>query len=256
MKKIQNTIFSRAPAIILVRPQLAENIGMVARAMMNCCLNELRIVSPRDNPLSDKAISAASGAQSILEEAYIFDSLEDAVKDKHFILATTARKRDMVKPVFKPENAVKMLFDKINQNQKTAILFGAERTGLQNDELIFANGIIEIPLNPLHCSLNLSQAVLIVGYEYFKANHFKNALNSKTPASSKSADKSEIATFLMHLETELDKRGYFRFPDKKERMSHNLRNIFTRNNLTSSEVKTLHGVIADLIRPITKKTTE
>lgn len=253
MKKIPNTISSPGPAIILVRPQLAENMGMVARAMMNCCLNELRIVSPRDNPLSDKAISAASGAQSVLEEASIYSSLEDAVKDKHFILATTARKRDMVKPIFEPESAIKIILEKLNQHQKTAILFGAERTGLQNDELIFANGIIEIPLNPSHSSLNLSQAVLIIGYEYFKATKIQNNLNPKNPYS-QVADKNEVASFLKHLETELDKHGYFRFLEKKERMSHNLRNIFTRNNLTSSEIKTLHGVITDLIRPTTKNT--
>lgn len=251
MKKIENIPFAPSPAIILVRPQLAENMGMVARAMMNCCLSELRIVAPRDNPLSEKAISASSGAQSILEEAYIYDSLEEAVKDQHFILATTARKRDMTKPIFAPEKAIQLLFENIAHSQKTGILFGAERTGLENDELIFANGIIEIPLNPLHCSLNLSQAVLLIGYEWFKAIHFKENTRFET-GTSPLADKSEIASFLTHLETELDKRGYFRFTEKKERMSHNLRNIFTRNNLTHSEIKTLHGIVTDLIRPITK----
>ncbi len=247
MKKIDNRQWGNAPAIILVRPQLAENIGMVARAMMNCALHELRIVLPRDNPLDEKAIAASSGAQRILEEARIFNSLEEAVADIQVIMATTARPRDMVKPIYSPQNAIDILHEQTCQNIKTAILFGAERTGLENSELICANGIIEIPLNPYHCSLNLSQAVLLIGYEWFKKAHFTDNSQYKT-GDSTLASKQETNAFLTHLETELDKRGYFRFTEKKERMSHNLRNIFTRIPLSSSEIKTLHGVITDLIR--------
>ncbi len=247
MKKINNQQWGNTPTVILVRPQLAENMGMVARAMMNCALSELRIVAPRDNPLDEKAIAAASGAQSILEEAHIFDSLDEAVADTHIVMATTARPRDMTKPIYNPQHAIEILYQQTTNDIKTAILFGAERTGLENNELICANGIIEIPLNPNHCSLNLSQAVLLVGYEWFKKAHYLDNSRYKTGDSSL-ATKQETDAFLSHLETELDKRGYFRFTEKKERMRHNLRNIFTRSPLSSSEVKTLHGVISDLIR--------
>ncbi len=247
MKKINNRHQDNTPIIILVRPQLAENMGMVARAMMNCALSELRIVAPRDNPLDEKAIAAASGAQSILEEAVIYETLNDAIADTQLVLATTARRRDMVKPIYSPQNAIDMLYHQSHESVKTAILFGAERTGLENSELTHANGIIEIPLNPDHCSLNLSQAVLLIGYEWFKKAHFSDNTLYKTGDSS-IATKRETDAFLTHLEAELDKRGYFRFTDKKERMSHNLRNIFTRIPLSSSEIKTLHGVITDLIR--------
>lgn len=247
MKKIETPSLSpKMPVIILVRPQMAENVGMVARAMMNCGLYELRIVSPRENHLSDKAISASSGAGEILEKATVFNSLDEAVADLNFILATTARERGMNKPVHTPEPAVKFVQDKIATGQKCGILFGAERTGLENHELVMADGIIEIPLNPLHCSLNLSQAVLLIGYEWFKGSGCKDSTthtNTNVPAT-----KAELDFFLKHLETELEKRGYFRFFDKKERMQRNLRNIFTRNNLTTSEIRTLHSVVNDLIR--------
>ncbi len=247
MKKINNRHWENTPVVILVRPQLAENMGMVARAMMNCALSELRIISPRDNPLDDKAIASSSGAQSILEDATIYTSLDEAIADIHTIYATTARQRDMVKPIYAPHKAIETIHRQTQEGLKTAILFGAERTGLENSELICANGIIEIPLNPDHCSLNLSQAVLLVGYEWFKKAHATENSQYKT-GDSGIATKQEINAFLTHLETELERRGYFRFTDKKERMSHNLRNIFTRLPLSSSEIKTLHGVVTDLIR--------
>lgn len=253
MKKIQNPYnTTNTPIIILVRPQLDENMGMVARAMMNCALYELRLVSPRDNHLSEKAVSASSGAQIILENARVFDTLEEAVADCHFVYATTARPRDMVKPVYAPQDAMLFVNQAIATHQKVAFLFGAERTGLENSELICANGIIEIPLNPLHSSLNLSQAVLLVGYEWYKSACSIHNTRYET-GDSEIADKQEIDAFLKRLETELSLRGYFRFPDKVERMQHNLRNIFTRMPLGHSEVKTLHGVLNDLIRPLINK---
>lgn len=236
-----------APVVVLVRPQMAENIGMVARAMMNCCLSELRLVHPRESHLCAKAVSASSGAQEILEHATVYDTLDEALADTEFVLATTARPRDMTKPVFHPEKAIELCSQKIGNNEKVAILFGAERTGLENSEVIMADGIIEIPLNPKHSSLNLSQAVLLVGYTWFRMNgdHDNSHLGT---GGSKPATKVELNAFLKHLETELERRGYFRLPDKRERMSRNLRNIFTRTGLTTAEIKTLHGVIDDLMR--------
>lgn len=253
MKKVQNLHnITNTPIVILVRPQLAENMGMVARAMMNCALYELRLVSPRDCPLSEKAISASSGAQIILENAKIYNSVDEAVADCHFVYATTARSRDMTKPVYAPQDIMPIVHNAVQINQKVAFLFGAERTGLENGELICANGIIEIPLNPLHSSLNLSQAVLLIGYEWYKSIYsFQNTRYEM--GDSELAEKCEVDTFLKRLETELSLRGYFRFPDKVERMRHNLRNIFTRMPLGHSEVKTLHGVLNDLIRPLTNK---
>ena len=248
MKTVKN-IPQTAPIVILVRPQLDENMGMVARAMMNCGLSELRLVNPRDNHLSAKAISAASGAHQILETAQCFDSLESALEDIHFILATSARKRDMTKEIYSPEDGVKIIKKRILNGEKIAFLFGAERTGLENKEIVYANGIIEIPLNPLHSSLNLSQAVLLLGYEWYKQTLSKTNTHLET-GSSLPATNAELSAFFTHIESELEKRGYFRFLDKKERMSHNLRNIFSRGNLTSSEIKTLHKIVSDLTRKI------
>lgn len=255
MKKIDLPADDNAPVIVLVRPQLAENMGMVARAMMNCNLARLRLVRPRDDHLSKEAVSAASGAQKVLEEALVFDSVEEALADCHLVFATTARRRDMTKPVYAPQKAIDALYTAARAQQKTAVLFGAERTGLENGEVIAANGIIEIPLNPAHCSLNLSQAVLLIGYEWFQRAHFKENTHFETGGSAL-ATKGETDAFLSHLEAELRLRGYFRFADKEERMRHNLRNIFTRLPLTHSEIKTLHGVVTDLIRIPDKKESE
>ncbi len=247
MKKIQNTTSNFAPIIILARPQLAENMGMVARAMMNCTLSELRLINPRDNHLSEKAISASSGAQIILEQAKTFETLEDAIADIHYVLATSARKRDMTKEIFSPEDGIKMINTIASQKKKIAFLFGAERTGLLNTEIVLANGIVEIPLNPLHASLNLSQAVLLLGYEWYKSQ-LKNSNSRLEMGTAKLATQEEYLALFSHLETALEKRGYFRFKDKKERMKHNLRNIFLRNHLTSPEIKTLHKIFTDLTR--------
>lgn len=247
MKKIKNIHSQNSPIIILARPQLDENMGMVARAMMNCTLSELRLVNPRDNHLSEKAISASSGAHSILEEAQVFESLDEALADIHYVLATSARKRDMTKEIFSPEDGIQKINSIRAQNKKTAFLFGAERTGLLNTEIVSANAIIEIPLNPLHASLNLSQAVLLLGYEWFKTQ-LKTSNSRLETGSAKLASQAELSALFSHLESELEKRGYFRFEDKKERMQHNLRNIFLRNNLTSPEIKTLHKIFTDLTR--------
>lgn len=244
MKHLTNEQNDCAPIIVLVRPQLAENMGMVARAMMNCALTQLRIVRPRESHLSEKAIAAASGAGSILEQAALFDSLPDALADTHFVLATTARTREMVKPVLTPDFAQKELFQKIQASQKCAVLFGPERTGLENDDLVMADGLINIPLNPKHTSLNLSQAVLLIGYEWYKGQ--TQQFHRLETNASLIADKGELERFLQHLEQDLTTHGYFRFPDKEERMKRNLRDIFTRTPLTKSELKTLYGVLEHL----------
>ncbi len=239
-----------APVFILVRPQMAENMGMAARAMMNCGLYQMRIVSPKENPTCEKALRASSGADEILLQAQIFDSLNEAMADLTYVLATTARGRDMVKPIFTAQTAVSQLAGHMESNGRTGILFGPERTGLENDEVAAANGIIEIPLNPQHTSLNLSQAVLLVGYECFKGL-FQHKLTTTSEADVL-ATKSELDAFLSHLETVLEERDYFRLADKKPRMLRNLNNIFTRTDLTAQEIRTLHGVLNALTRPVKK----
>ncbi|MDD3668925.1 MAG: RNA methyltransferase [Alphaproteobacteria bacterium] len=245
MKKVPLLAADWAPIVVLVRPQLAENIGMAARAMMNCGLTELRLVGPREPHLSDKAVAASSGAQAVLENARVFDSLPQALADVRLVLATTARRRDMTKPVHTPSKAVKLLRAAADRHQKAAVLFGAERTGLENDEIVSANGIIEIPLNPKHRSLNLSQAVLIVGYEWFKSRRTADASHLETGGSPPAAH-AETEAFLGCLEEALAARGYFRWPDKEARMKRNLRNIFMRPALTSAEIRTLHAVVKKL----------
>ncbi len=235
------------PCVILVEPQLAENVGMTARAMMNCGIEELRLVSPKEDHLSSKAISASSNAEEILYNAKVYNSTEDAISDIEWLAATTARHRDQIKPIYSAEFAAQT----INQNQqngiKSAIMFGPERTGLHNKDVSFSNVIINIPLNPKHCSLNLSQAVLLVGYEYFKTQ------TNITPAKLETnrteiADKLKTLKFCDHFESLLSDCGAFKLDEKKEKMTTNLRNIFTRCQLTKQEIDTLYGAINHLTK--------
>ena len=238
--KINSTFF--APIIILVRPQLAENIGMVARAMMNCGLSELRLVAPKKSCLSKEALSAASGAQVILEQAKVYDTLDGAIEDVEYLMATTARGRGMNKPVVQPAEAVKILKEKVFQKQNVGILFGPERTGLENDDIIFANSLLTIPLNPLHPSLNLAQAVLLVGWCWWQESLTK----VKGIKVQGIASKKELDFFLKFLIERLENKNYFSIENKKEKMQQNLKNIFTKSLLTSSEIKTLYRVIKRL----------
>lgn len=240
--KLQEEDFS--PAFILVRPQLAENIGSAARAMMNCALTDMRLVDPDDDHLCSRALATASGADEILHNAKVFKTVSEAIKDLHKVYATTGRSRDMIKPVFTAEGMAK---DIRSVNAKCGVLFGPERTGLENDDVALADAIVNIPLNPKHCSLNLAQAVLLAGYELFKTND-TTAEERLIMPNTEPANKDEIEHFMEHLETELEYAGYFRIPEKKPRMMRNLRNIFARTLLTSQEIRTLHGVLSDLTR--------
>ena len=237
------TTFS--PAIILVEPQLSENIGMTARAMANCNLSNLRLINPRENHLSDKAISASSGAEYILENAVVYNSTQDAIKDLHQVFATTARHRDMIKNIYTAEQAAKEIAS--SQSQKSGILFGRERTGLENDDVSLCNAIIEIPLNPNHCSLNLSQAVLLVGYEIFKQS-------SSAPSNQLITNKTDIATkeqinsLLSYLDSKLEDFPILKNQEKAPRIKRNLHNIFTRSQITEQEINTLFGVFKHLTK--------
>ena len=240
MKEVAIRFFP-APVIVLVRPQLAENIGMVARAMMNCGLCVLRVVEPRESPFSKKAISASSGAGEILKQAQVFDTLEKALADVNYVLATTARERDMTKKLMTPVKAVQKTERFIGKKGKVAWVFGPERTGLENSDLALSDALVQIPLNPAHSSLNLSQAVLIMGYTWWTRGMAEK--EKLVTGGAKMATKQELLYFFNHLDEKLEEKGYYAFKDKKERMKRNLHNIFERNELTSSEIKTLYNVL-------------
>lgn len=235
------------PVFILVRPQLAENVGTAARAMMNCAISEMRLVDPDEDPLCSRAIAASSGADEILRNAKVFKTVEEAVADLQKVYATTGRPRDMIKPVFTGQGMAKDIRTQQSQGIKCGVMFGPERTGLENEDVAYADAIVNIPLNPKHCSLNLAQAVLLTGYEIFRLTDSTAEKYLATP-NTILADKTELEHLFSHLEDELEQVGYFRSPEKKPRMMRNLRSIFLRANLTSQDVRTLHGVITDLRR--------
>lgn len=235
------------PCIILIEPQMPENIGMTARAMMNCGLVELRLVNPRENHLSDKAIAASSNAEEILYDAKLYYSTEEAIADLQWVIATTARHRDQIKPILSAEFAAKNMAEKINNGQKCGILFGPERTGLHNQDICLANAIINIPLNPKHCSLNLSQAVLLVGYEFYKTQKDISEQILETN-NTEIADKNKVLKFCEYLESLLCDCGAFKLEEKRDKMVTNLRNIFTRPQLTKQEIDTLYGAVKHIYR--------
>lgn len=226
---------------------MGENIGAVARAMMNTGLDELRLVEPRDGWPNPAATAMAAGADRILEAATVFSSLDDAIADCHWVAATTARLRDMVKPVLSPRELAGTLNTYSQAGQRTAILFGRERSGLTNDETARANAILTIPLSPEHPSLNLAQAVLLAGYEWFQlAGTDRHADVTNAGSVPDVADRREVEQLTANLIARLDASGFLSLPDKRPRMIRNLRNIFERHDLTQQEVNTLHGVFKSL----------
>ena len=239
------------PVVILVRPQLAVNIGMCARAMANFGLHDLRIVNPRagwprEDEYREVAYSAAAGAAHLLDSARVFDSIGAAVADLQFVYAATARERGQSKPVLAPSFA--MAEAVAAGAQKRGVLFGPERTGLDNDEVAIADAIITFPSNPAYASLNLAQAVLLVGYEWFKAAHGDAPPNQQVPrAISPPADREMILAFFEFIEQKLDETGFFRPVTKKPGMRRNLRNIFHRMQMTQQDVRTLWGAVVRLV---------
>lgn len=238
---------NQSPCIILVEPQLAENVGMAARAMKNCAVPELRLVSPREDHLSAKAVSASSNSDEILQNAKVFPSLAEALADIQCAYATTARRRDQTKMVFDAPQAAQHIHSQITQGAKCALVFGPERTGLRNEDVSLCNAIINIPLNPEHCSLNLSQAVLLTSYEYYKTTLDTAPAHLETNHTSLAA-KDKIMRLCYHLEDQLQDFANFADADKRDKLVLNLRNIFTRAELTEQEVNTLYGIINYLSR--------
>jgi len=230
------------PVVILVEPQLGENIGMAARAMGNFALDRLRIVNPRDGWPNLAAQRAAAGADHILTRVALFDSVEAAVADLDLVFATTARAHDQAKPVVGPEAAAREMSGHVAGGGKCGILFGRERAGLTNDEVALANRIVTFPVNPGFASLNLAQAVLLMGYEWFKLAT-ADRLPFVMPERSERASQHQMQAFFENLVRELDRVEFLRPAEKRETMLVNLRNIFTRMEPTKQDMHTLHGVI-------------
>src|SRR6202045_249207 len=230
------------PIVILVEPQLGENIGMAARAMGNFALTRLRIVTPRDGWPTLSAQRAAAGADPILDHVELFDTVERAVADCALLFATTARAHDQAKPVVAPDVAAREMAGGIEAGGTVGILFGRERYGLQNEEVALANRIITFPVNPGFASLNLAQAVLLIGYEWFKLRT-AGALPFAMPERSEPASQHQMQGFFDNLVRELDKVEFLRPAEKRETMLVNLRNIFARMDPTKQDMHTLHGVV-------------
>mgnify|MGYP005750912049 CR=1 FL=1 len=237
------------PVIVLVEPQLADNIGAAARAMLNFGLTEMRLVAPRDGWPNDRANAMASGAVEVLERAQVFETTAEAIADLHWVAATTARGRDLVKPVLGPDAATREAASRMSSGQKCGVLFGRERTGLESEDIARAHAIVTYPVNPAFASLNLAQAVLLYGYEWFRAAVDWTPHQMPAPA-----PVAEFEGFIGHLERELDAAGFLRPAEKKPGMMRNIRAMFQRADLTGQEVRTLRGVVRALaeFRPATK----
>jgi len=248
---------ARTPAIVLVRPQLGENIGTAARAMANFGLGDLRLVAPRDGWPSEAARKAAANGVQVVDDARLFETCAEAVNDLHFVAATTARPRDMVKPVMTPEGAAGEMARRIGTGERCGVLFGPERSGLDNDQIALADVVVTAPVDPGCASLNLAQAVLIVGYEWIKCSGGES-LGRKTafdgPAregldmqGQRPASRAELIAFFEHLESELDASGFLYPPEKRPAMVRNIRNMFHRMGASEQEVRTLRGVVTALV---------
>jgi len=244
------------PAVLLMEPQLADNIGMVARAMANFGLDSLRLIAPRDGWPNEKARIAASGANFVVDDAASFSTLGDAIGDLNWLAATTARQRDLRKPVMTPLEAVAEMRKRIARGERCGVLFGRERNGLETSEVANADALVMIPVNSRFASLNLAQAVLILGYEWMRGSEDQSLGRVTTYESpiatglnfgqDRPATKQELMGFFEHLEGELERLGFFNPPHKRGPVVRNLRTMFGRMEATDQEVRTLRGIVATL----------
>jgi TrmH family RNA methyltransferase len=234
-----------APVVVLARPQLADNIGAVARAMANGGLFHLRLVAPRDGWPQEKAWRNASGADRILDEATLHDTVADAIGDLHRVFATCPRPRHIIKPLFTARGAATELRTIEARGLRSGLLFGPERAGLDNDDMAQADSLIRYPLNPAFLSLNLAQAVMVMAYEWWMSAESAPARTLMTNETHV-ATKAELENFLTHLVAELDDCGFLRNAPKRPGMVRNIRHFFERGEVTEQELRTLHGVITEL----------
>jgi len=239
--KTKQWITQSNPTVVLVEPQLGANIGAAARAMANFGLSRLRLVKPREQWPNEQARMLAAGADRILDEAVLYDTIEAAIADCTLVFAATARAHDQAKPVVDAPEAARQMVERVQAGENVAVLFGRERYGLESHEVGLADRIITFPVNPAFASLNLGQAVLIVAYEWFKLAG--SGLPFAMPDKSPPAGKQQVLAFFATLERELEKVEFFRPPDKRGTMLINLRNVFHRMQPTQQDIQTLHGVI-------------
>src|SRR3954453_2767694 len=228
--------------VLLVEPQLADNIGAAARAMANFGLSRLRLVNPREGWPAERAWGMAAGAHRILNDVQVYESVAAAIGDLNYVFATTARAHDQAKPVVDAVTAAQIASDKVAAGESLGLMFGRERNGLENDEVALADSIITLPVNPSFASLNLAQAVVIVAYEWFKLIA-GGKLPFEMPRKPDAAPREQLLGFFKNLERELERVEFFRPPDKRETMQINLRNIFSRMQPTQQDIQTLNGVI-------------
>lgn len=235
------------PCFVLVRPQMGENIGAAARAMLNFGLDRMALVAPRDGWPNQKAVAMASGAGRVLDDAVLAARTVDAVADCSFVFATTARQRGMTKPVVTPERAMEIARAKIADGEKVAVLFGPERAGLENDDITLANAIISVPVNPDFPSLNLAQCVLLTGYEWRRQSTV-TATETTELAGTDWATAIEMDKLAGHYEDRLEEAGFFYPEIKAAGMKRNLRNMWSRMPLTRADVQMLHGILRQMVR--------
>ena len=238
------------PVIVLVRPQLGQNIGKSARAMLNFGLAEMRLVAPRDGWPNPEAGPAASGADVVLEKARVYKTVQDSIADCSLVFASTVRRRDLVMPVVAPEE----MADRVAAStERCAILFGPERSGLETDEVALANAIVTVPINPEFASLNLAQAVILLAYEWSKRGELAQpTVKELEPA----APHAELEGLISQLNEELDAKGYFHPPSRTQATKNTLRTIFTKSGWSSREVKAVRGVIRALVGPTRARQAE
>ncbi|MEM6887309.1 MAG: RNA methyltransferase [Pseudomonadota bacterium] len=236
------------PSFVLVRPQMGENIGAAARAMWNFGLDHLRVVAPRDGWPNMAAVAMASGAGRLLDEARLCADLPEALADAQYVMATTARSRDLTKPIFSPEAAMREAAARINRNERVAVLFGPERSGLENDDIARANAIVTVPVNPVFPSLNLAQCALLMSYEWRRATADVSPDVTEMTGSVR-AEGGEVERLAAHFEEQLDSAGFFFPAHKSQSMRTNLRNMWSRMPMTRADVQMLHGLLRQLVRP-------
>ncbi|MBA4325953.1 MAG: RNA methyltransferase [Rhodobacter sp.] len=240
------------PVFILIRPQMGENIGASARAMLNFGLERMRVVGPRDGWPNPKAVAMASGAGRLLDHAGLFPDLPAAIADCDFVFATTSQRRELVKDVVTPERAMEMARAMGAEGKRVGVLFGPERAGLENEDIVRANAIVTVPVNPDFPSLNLAQCVLLLGYEW-RRQAGEVAPSVMELARTDFATRADVDRLADHFEERLDAAGFFFPPTKVEGMKTNLRNMWGRLGLTRAEVQTFHGMLRQIAWKLKKQ---
>ena len=256
LPKTSATASENTPSMILVEPQLGENIGMAARAMLNNALLNMRLVAPVHGWPNEHAVKPASGAGIVLDNVQVYDTTADAIADLSHVYATTARDRDLTKPVLTPRAAALEMRQIIADGGRPGVLFGREAWGLNNDDVTLADSVISVPMNPTFASINLAQAVLLIGYEWYQAGDETPEIAQRITKNTRPASKQELIGMFEHLERELDECGFLRPPEKRPAMVRSIRNMFQRAAMTEQEVRTFRGIISGLIRRHERKKTD